>query len=144
MLVSTGDRYITWKYHIRKVVNIDNWKTHRSVSPGALFKELRGHEAAHKASNEVRIFDPRGIYHPAAVTAASLGKGGDRVLVCMSAFPFLRFWFQFCIRFTISLQQFNSRYERLCAYFSDMPVHSALSFSWRSANLLRISRLMFP
>lgn len=45
-----------------------------------------------QASVENTISDPRGAYSPVAVAAASLGKGGDGVILGFASFVFFT-WF---------------------------------------------------
>lgn len=48
---------------------------------GASKKELQRHNAAYQAPDENKRFDSRGVYGRPAVAAASLEKGGDRVIL---------------------------------------------------------------
>lgn len=47
---------------------------------GAILNELQQYDAAHKASDENKLFDRGRVYFPTDVTAASLGEGVNRVI----------------------------------------------------------------
>lgn len=51
-----------------------------STSSGARSKELQRRDAAHKASDKNKPFDPGGLYSPVALVAASFQEGGDRAI----------------------------------------------------------------
>lgn len=95
----------------RQIITDNNCKQYRFASSGAISREVRRHNAAHKASDKDKLFDPGSVYSPAAVAAASLGEGGNLVISWFAELFFLCLGLISSLnKIDTSLQQFNPRY----------------------------------